>query len=184
MVAKSRRKPQPIVDNGDMFDIYSFDYLENEFGVLTDINPVVEEPKQHVNVQNTEGFNFVEACQSLKEDILRPSNPETDENNEVHQTEIPECGTSDGSEQSDCRSEDFVDVNDTLRQLVLEDVASDSPRIKSQTDSILSIVTASREPFLWIWDLNSGAALEKIAFKSSQKASDIKFQGNYIGSDN
>lgn len=157
-----------------MFDIYSFDYLETEFGVLSDSNPIVEEPKPQVDIQNNEEFDFAEACQSLKEDILRPNKPEADEQNEVHQSEIPEAVTSDGSE----RSEDFVDVNDTLRQLALEDGDHlESPIIKSDSDSILSIVTASREPFLWIWDLNSGAALEKITFKSSQKASDIKFQG-------
>lgn len=177
-VAKSRRKPQPIVDHGDMFDIYSFDYLENEFGTLSNVNPIEEEPKPQISIQNNEGFDFVEACQSLKEDILRPNNPETDEENEVLQSEIPEFG-EDGSDHSECRSEEFVDVNDTLRQLNLEDKDVQRSTIKSEADTILSIVTASREPFMWIWDLNSGAALEKITFKSSQKASDIKFQGQY-----
>lgn len=159
-----------------MFDIYSFDYLENEFGTLTDVNPIQEEPKQQLSIQSNEGFDFVEACQSLKEDILRPANPETDEENEVHQSEIPDLGT-DGSDQSDCRTEDYEDVNDTMRQLDLEDKNEELPKIKTDADTILSIVSASREPFMWIWDLNSGAALEKITFKSSQKASDIKFQG-------
>lgn len=177
-VAKTRRKPQPIVDSGDMFDIYSFDYLENEFGTLSDVNPIVEEPKQQLNIQNNEGFDFVEACQNLKEDILRPDNPEADEENEVHQSEIPENGT-DGSEHSDCRSEDFVAVNETLRQLDLTDRA-DVSAIETESDTILSIVTASREPVIWIWDLNAGAALEKVAFKSSPKGSDIKFQGNLM----
>ncbi len=170
-VATSRRKPQPIVDNGDMFDIYSFDYLENEFGTLSDVNPYLDEPpKQQLNIPTNEGFDFVEACQSLKEDILRPSNPETDgEDDEVHQSDIPEFETPpDGSDRSD----DYVDVNDSMRQLDVE-----STTIKSEDDTILSVVTASREPFLWIWNLNSGAALEKISFKSSQKSSDVKFQG-------
>lgn len=175
-VAKSRRKPQPIVDNNDMFDIYSFDYLENEFGTLSNFNSVKntqEEPKQQLNIQNNEGFDFVEACQSLKEDILRPNNQEGDEENEVHHSEIPELCT-DGS--SDCHSEDFVDVNDPQRQSDLEDNAdNESPRITS--DSILCIATASREPFVWIWDLNVGSALEQITFKSTQKSSDVKFQG-------
>lgn len=175
-VAKSRRKPEPIVDEGDMFDIYSFDDLQYEFGTISDVNPIQEEPKQHLSIQSNEGFDFVEACQSLKEDILRPNNPEADEADEVHQSEIPEFA-SDGSDQSDCHSDDFVAVNDSLRQLDLKDKADATPRIQSESDTILSIATASREPFVWIWDLNSGAALEKISFKTSQKASDIKFQG-------
>lgn len=177
--SQSRRKPQPIVDSGDMFDIHSFDYLENEFGTLSNVNRIQEEPKQHLNIQNNESFDFVEACQSLKEDILRPTNPEADEENEVHRSDIPEAG-SDGSDRSDCRSEDFVDVNQSLRQLDLEDRDHKSPMNKPEADTILSVVTASREPFFWIWDLNSGAALEKISYKTSHKASDIKFQGRCL----
>lgn len=174
-VAKSRQKPQPIVDTNDMFDIYSFDYLENEFGTLSNFNSAKntqEEPKQQLNIQNNEGFDFVEACQSLKEDILRPNNPEGDEENEVHHSEIPELCT-DGS--SDCHSEEFVDFIEPVRPFNSEDADNKSPRIESY--GTLCIATASREPFVWIWDLNAGAALEQITFKSSQKASEVKFQG-------
>lgn len=175
-VAKSRRKPEPIVDSGDMFDIYSFDYLENEFGTLSNVNPSQEEARLHMSTQNNEDFDFVEACQSLKEDILRPNNPENDDESEVQPSEIPEVGAS-GSDPSDCRSDEFVDVNDSLRQLDLTDRAIQSPRRQTDVDSVLSVVTASREPFMWIWNLNSGAALEKIPFKLPQKASEVKFQG-------
>lgn len=158
-----------------MFDIYSFDDLHDEFGTISDVNPIPEEPKL-LSIQSSEGFDFVEACQSLKDDILRPNNPEADEETEVHKSEIPEFD-SDDSHQSDCPSEDFVAVNDSLRQLDLKDRDDESPRIQSESETVLALATASREPFVWIWDLNSGAALEKISFKSSQKASDIKFQG-------
>ncbi|XP_037035514.1 protein rigor mortis [Bradysia coprophila] len=174
-VAKSRRKQVPIVDSGDMFDIYSFDYLENEFGTLSNVNPIQEESRLNVSTQQNEDFDFVEACQSLKEDILRPTKPEDDEN-EVQQSEIPEFDAS-GSDCSNSRSEEYVEVNDSLRQLDLADIDDHPPRIQTEVDSILSVVTASREPFMWIWNLNTGAALEKIPFKSSQKASEVKFQG-------
>lgn len=173
-VAKSRRKPQPIVDNGDMFDIYSFDHLENEFGTLSNVKNAQIEPQQ-LNIQNNEGFDFVEACQSLKEDMLRPKNEQSDEENEVHQSEIPTM-SSNGSE---CNSEEFVNDNETSRSRDMEDGDNGSGEIKSSTDTdtTLCIATASREPFVWIWNLNVGAAFEKITFKLSQKSSDIKFQG-------
>lgn len=163
-----------------MFDIYSFDYLENEFGTLSDVNSAKnitqEEPRQSTSIQNNEGFDFVEACQSLKDDILRPNNPEGDEENEVHHSEIPEL--TDGS--SDCDSQELVAVNDTIRQFDSEEGNEVSPKVQSDVDTTLCIVTASREPFVWIWDLDTGAALEKVTFKTSLKASDIKFQGEQM----
>lgn len=178
-----------------MFDIHSFDYLEMEFGVLSNNVNIAkdnsyEEPKQQLTAQHNKEFDFVEACQSLKEDILRPINAEGDEDSEVHHSDIPTLGTDDSSEG---RSDDFVDVEKTESSVVdvektdssvvkidSEDVGDEKSGIKSVADTTLCIVTASREPFMWIWDLNVGAALEKVAFKMSQKASDIKFHGENL----
>ncbi|KAJ6642190.1 Protein rigor mortis, partial [Pseudolycoriella hygida] len=168
-VARSR-KPQPIVDSSDIFDIYSYDYLEDEFGTLRDVNPSIEEPKPLI-VASNENFDFVEACQNLKEDILRPKNPEDYEDDRSENSEL----RNETDESGD--SDDDVDGNESVRQVDIEDKSDESPKSRCDSNSVLCIATASREPFVWIWDLNSGAALEKIKLKSSLKSSENKMQG-------
>lgn len=85
--SKRREAPKAIMDEGDMFDMYSYDYLEDEFGAISKPAPVEAEPSPreqsddesaNVNVDDGErentnnvNFDFVEACQSLREQIVR-----------------------------------------------------------------------------------------------------------------
>lgn len=74
-----RDAPQPIVDEGDMFDIHSFDYLEEEFGTIS--KPVRPRDVDDSTIDgdsiagtgkgivNNENFDFAEACESLREQI-------------------------------------------------------------------------------------------------------------------
>lgn len=69
-----KAKKTPIPPSDDCFDIYDYDYLENEFGAPSktlamandDSFVGIEKPK---NEANNENFNFSEACKNLKEDI-------------------------------------------------------------------------------------------------------------------
>lgn len=171
IAARSRRKAQPIVDHGDMFDIHSYDYLENEFGTLSS-NTMSDVSKHQLSFHSNEDFDFVEACQSLKEDILRPPKPEGEEY-EVNKSEIPEFDGSDESDQSGYRSDEDVDVNDSLRPVELEG------RTDAEADTLLSVVSASQEPFVWIWNVKTGAAFDKISLRSPHKTSDVKLQGKW-----
>lgn len=75
---KPPRKNLPIINpelNDDIFDIYDYDYLENEFGAPVD-DTVHSEEKERVVLEKTkdefegnENFNFAEECQNLKDDI-------------------------------------------------------------------------------------------------------------------
>lgn len=76
---KIREPPKPIVDADDMFDIYSYDYSGEEFGTITsskknadDLHAESFEEKivnEQVENVNNENFDFVEACQTLREEI-------------------------------------------------------------------------------------------------------------------
>lgn len=65
-----KAKKTPIPPSDDCFDIYDYDYLENEFGAPSRTVPAtddsfvgIEKPK------SDEHFNFSEACRALKDDI-------------------------------------------------------------------------------------------------------------------
>lgn len=81
-----REPPKPIVDAGDMFDIHSFDYLEEEFGTISstsrakargqsnndgnDEDDDADESNQHnKSAIDNENFNFIEECQTLRDQI-------------------------------------------------------------------------------------------------------------------
>lgn len=75
---KGREPPKPIVDAGDMFDIHSFDYLEEEFGTITESKKTREKFDKSIDEgaeddrnagKKNENFDFAEACQTLRDQI-------------------------------------------------------------------------------------------------------------------
>lgn len=77
-----REPPKPIVDAGDMFDIYSYDYLEDEFGTISTTRPAThEEPpvEDHTLDTHNENFNFAEECQTLREQIRAGNKSDSDD---------------------------------------------------------------------------------------------------------
>jgi hypothetical protein len=77
--AKSFAAPQ---NGDDLFDIYDYDHLENEFGTYTDnaIESEEDEIKDFNKVEMIEGnehFDFVEACGNLKDVILQTGDTTT-----------------------------------------------------------------------------------------------------------
>ncbi|XP_013115871.2 protein rigor mortis [Stomoxys calcitrans] len=78
---KSRMKPvkltrtdTTIIDADDIFDIYDYDYLDNEFGAAPQnkVDPISEFvgiEKSNESSGTAAEFDFAEACQSLKEEI-------------------------------------------------------------------------------------------------------------------
>lgn len=80
-ILKAKKTPIPASD--DCFDIYDYDYLENEFGAPSRIAPAaddsfvgIEKPK------SDEHFNFSEACKALKDDIKTMKTDERDRRGE------------------------------------------------------------------------------------------------------
>lgn len=80
-----REPPKPIVDAGDMFDIHSYDYLEEEFGTISSSSRPAprdsydNEPEDHKLSKNNENFNFVEECQTLREHIRAGNESDSDD---------------------------------------------------------------------------------------------------------
>lgn len=75
-----RDAPKPIVDEGDMFDIFSFDYLEEEFGTISKPARRKDTEDSEVDAETIVGtgkgivkeddFNYDEACVSLRQKIV------------------------------------------------------------------------------------------------------------------
>lgn len=137
-----RDAPQPIVDDGDMFDIHSFDYLEDEFGTISkplrsgDVADLSIDSDISVGtgkgiVNDNANFNYVEACESLRdqmvgerEDAEKESRPD-DECSAVNMSDIQRAVTEgaigDGS----------IVISESDNEVVsaeVDDVAKDSNR--------------------------------------------------------
>lgn len=69
------KKSMMSVGNDDIFDIYDYDYLDNEFGAPTEMENKIKQASEEfatdksVECGPTTNFDFVEACQSLKGEI-------------------------------------------------------------------------------------------------------------------
>lgn len=85
--AKLRGKLKPIVESDDVFDIFDFDDAVDQFGVVS--QPTFGTAAQHEaelerlrmlsvdeKAVSNDHFDFVEACQSLKEEILQTNEAE------------------------------------------------------------------------------------------------------------
>lgn len=78
-----RDAPKPIVDEGDMFDIFSFDYMEEEFGTISKPARRKDTEESEIDAESVVGtgkgivkeddFNYDEACVSLRQKIVGES---------------------------------------------------------------------------------------------------------------
>ncbi|XP_063698982.1 protein rigor mortis [Culicoides brevitarsis] len=157
--------PQVPVEEEDLFDVYQQNDI-NEFGVQKasnrtfDMDEIVTESKPMENMTE-EKFDFAEACQALKQDIMskKEQKPQTEVNYNDVKDHAKKADTDSFSEISDApsRENDFKSVEDEP-SLVVNNTKSDD---KSEEDLIL-LVSSSLEPRVWIWDTQKGCALDKI----------------------
>lgn len=121
---QSRREaPKPIVDAGDMFDIHSYDYLEEEFGTITNRVSTRDDAAGDRKATTNENFNFVEACQTLRDQIQAGHQSDSDE--------------SDGYNGADCNQSavNMTDIQNMMKtrspikddSIVLSDESDDGP---------------------------------------------------------
>lgn len=112
-----------IIDADDIFDIYDYDYLDNEFGATPQDQKNKSDPiSEFVGIEKSKDstgaaaeFDFAEACQSLKEEInaLREEQTQLPE----HVVSLEDCknagvhddtssyGSGSENEDENCRSE-------------------------------------------------------------------------------
>lgn len=174
---KRRGKPKPIIDSNDVFDIYEFDDLAEEFGAATrsSFNNVPD--CKRVEIPNHAEFDFMEACQNLKEDILATKNIES-----LNET-VEECAIL--SDQAGCSTTDsiiemdkdlyqhsdagstsdgsYVNINETALNSTFNDTAL---TINEQPiEPFVLLATRTTESFIWIWNIETGAAIHKVELK-------------------
>lgn len=120
---KQKNKPEPktpLGGNDDIFDIYDYDYLENEFGAPCNTKENLDQFEgidKNQEDGNNSNFNYVEACESLKEEIAalkKQSENNSTEDGAGNQVTLADCQESEHrAEVSDsCDSNNSVELLD------------------------------------------------------------------------
>lgn len=199
---KFREPPKPIVDADDMFDMYSSDHLENEFGPITKSTsknlPEESFLDDHIENEsseneNNENFDFVEACQSLREDIIE-NNKVLDKENEDKSVELSDIQNQftshhkqnsdeislDGSNASEDTLEEasnhstlgsnhneaeLAELENTFNKLA---VAAEIASVEDVVEDRRKIYLASgaQESFVIIWNVGTGNICKRIQLKN------------------
>lgn len=181
-----RAPAKPIVDADDMFDMYSFDYQKVEFGTTVSKAPEPSntksdqlddseiEAKQKSVCASNDKFDFVEACQSLRSQIVESKAEEVEEadaNNAVNMSDIREMKAL-SPDMGDV-SLDALSLRSTigsshnqseladLEQVLEEMQISDSP------DDEVFLASGSLESYVVIWNTKEGRLVDKIQFKTT-----------------
>ncbi|ETN57926.1 hypothetical protein AND_010499 [Anopheles darlingi] len=161
---QARKKPVPEPDTSDFLDIYDFNDSQEEFGTIIDreSNDLARE-KFHEKTKSVEGFNFLEACQNLKEDIMEAAARRDDEDDDDDErVSGEELNTDDENELDDCEKlRDYV-VVDSEEEELEAGVAEEDEAVERK----LILVTGSRENVIWFWDFETGLPIDKVILQS------------------
>lgn len=168
----------------DLFDMYTYDDVETEFGVIKDkgLKDDTEEPE----IPNSDGvfraadenttqasFDFTEACESLRQQILYSKDGENVSKNaavmDLEFVEKSDMKNGDGGEktQSFASSNQSVSSRDSLSENELQRDAKKDFDMNT-FDQIL-LVSSAYENTIWIWDVKTGRSLEKIHIPTSHR---------------
>lgn len=196
---RRREAPKPIVDAGDMFDIHSYDYLEEEFGTISSITRSVDSyaDKPADDHKSNENFNFVEECQTLRERIRAGNQSDSDEsvNQFVRETAVGisdiqnmmasrspiHDGSIDVSVSSDSPAEldEFSNrstigsSHNTTEIAELEDVIKDlniNEKMVDKSFSTVYLASGAQESCVVVWNTQTGAISDRIELKSQGKS--------------
>lgn len=193
---KTKRRARPKADTSDLFDIYSFDHLEDEFGTMIDkpvivSNAAIYDPNVETNIQNNEKFDFVEACQTLKDDILLGTNPADNLNLEVKSNDIETIANlekdshqnnsllidddddDDVDEEKDNLSHEFEEINETFDDDTDNDTDDNEELLNAdigtvEIEEIFCVASSSMlDNHIWLWDTKTGVGMQKIELKKN-----------------
>ncbi|XP_055634618.1 protein rigor mortis [Toxorhynchites rutilus septentrionalis] len=149
----------------DIFDIYDYNENDEEFGTIVDRETSSMDRKDTFRdkVHTTEGFNFLEACQNLKQDIIK-ANQEPDAEDLPDDVEQPQdCNTDEENE---------LDEAEKLRDFIIvdKDESQVDPPEEAQEDEgrlMTVLLSGSRENVLYFWDYESGVVIDKLYLPNS-----------------
>lgn len=166
-------------DTSDAFDIYE-DNTDAEFGVyvsesIEDRSDDEEDNQAEIQekIHSTSDFNFLEACSSLKGDILGDGDDKGDsskgkfeDNKEKYGVLNPDIQSVDESLESNASSRTPVLTEESLNYLDecqrMKDFVIVSKEEIAQIEDIPVIASGSREPLAWLWDVNEKNSFAKI----------------------
>lgn len=189
---KHREPPKAIVDADDMFDMFSYDYEQPEFGVMpkqsknrqtknagnddtVDLDDTVHIEKQQNADASNANFDFVEACQTLRTQIESAKNEEADDDAETSAVNMSDI---DGMQMphSD-KSLDALSIQSTIgsshNQSELAELEEVIHNLKISDDAdkaehtTVYLASGSVESCVCIWDIHTGRIVDKIQFKAS-----------------
>lgn len=191
-----RDRPQPIVDADDMFDMHSYDYLEDEFGAVSSTRsatPSRSEIKGRESNKDNENFNFIEECQTLREKITNNDSDSDDSYEYTSSQNLSAVNMSDirnmiqkicvNPNESLLISDDLGEVDklsnlstigsshNTTEIAELEDVIKDLNINDDEKDDIeaadtVYLASGAQESFVVIWDAEAGTIADKIHVKA------------------
>ncbi|XP_050072568.1 protein rigor mortis [Anopheles maculipalpis] len=170
---QARKKAAVVAEESDCFDIYDFNESLEEFGTIVDRESLDDKRDEfREKAKTVEGFNFLEACENLKEDILKAASRREDEEEDDEALERSalaqgEFNTDDENELDDCEKlRDYVVVgDDDAREVNVETDEEDD-----KVDYKLILVSGSRENIVWFWDYETGLPIDKIVVPSISTA--------------
>lgn len=204
-----REAPKPIVDAGDMFDIHSYDYLEEEFGTISNRVPhgTCDDASDNQKAEtNNENFNFVEACQTLREQIRAGNRSDSDDGymdgdsnqSAVNMTDIQNMikarspikddsillsDDSDGPAEIDKLSNlsTIGSSHNTTEIVELEDVIKDlniDDDTPKESDGIIYLASGAQESSIIVWNAKNGAVAARIQLRSDKGRA--KIPSNFV----
>lgn len=182
--------PKAMTDNSndDVFDIYSYEKVENEFGVyresLEDRSDDEEQNQAELTekMHNTSSFDFLEACSSLKETILTNKDPyaesctsskntgKFEDNREQYGLENIKDPSPDLSMESNPSSHTPVFTEESLNFYEEKQRMDDFSTKPKKSDAVVVLASGSRENVVWLWSVNEKKSLHKIKWHPKAKS--------------
>lgn len=165
-------------DSSDMFDIYE-DNTEQEFGVYAAAtkNCSDDEEDNAAEIQekivSNSNFNYLEACNNLKTQILADENGSSDckkasfaDNKDKYGMANPDNQSVDESLESNASSRTPVLTEESLNYLDecqrMKDFVIVTKEEIEQVDYIPVLASGAREQVAWLWDVNERTGFCKI----------------------
>lgn len=170
----------------DMFDIYSYEKVENEFGVYRE-NVEDRSDDEETNdaefqekVHNTTNFDFLEACSNLKETILSGKDDgdemevdkgagKFEDNREQYGLENTRDPSPDLSMESNPSSHTPVLTEESLNYFEAHHRLNDFVVVPKENDLVV-LASGSRENAVWLWNVNEQKPLHKIKWHPKAKS--------------
>lgn len=186
----NREPPKPIVDFDDMFDMHTYDYLEEEFGTISQPaksqkeSKDIEAPKPTATNAN---FDFAEACQSLRDQIKKANQSESEDDSDdgnsacdklaVNMSDIREMvekngpiaddsivisddDEEDGAGKDIANMSELKDLEEVINALDINEKDENIPPGK------MYLASGAQESFVVIWNVETGTIADKIQLKS------------------